>query len=102
MIFHRKDKINYFTIQIILEKNNSHIIRHKISQIEFVMEFYKILIVEDDLILGSTLKKYFEVIHMAFGKEAIDVYKNRKSVIVLLDVKPPDIIGRKPLVHITR
>ena len=62
------------------------------------MEIHKILIVEDDLILGSTLKDYFEdnyfkVIHVALGKEAIDVYKNEKPSIVLLDVKLPDISG---------
>ena len=62
------------------------------------MEFHKILIVEDDLILGSTLKDFFEdnqfkVIHVASGKEAIDVYTNEKPSIVLLDVKLPDISG---------
>jgi len=62
------------------------------------MEFHKMLIVEDDLSLGSTLKdffedNYFKVIHVALGKEAIDVYKNEKPSIVLLDVKLPDISG---------
>ena len=62
------------------------------------MEIHKILIVEDNLILGSTLKDYFEdnyfdVIHVASGKEALYIYKNEKPSIVLLDVKLPDISG---------
>ena len=58
------------------------------------MNFYKILIVEDDHIIGSTLKEFFEdnhfkVIHVASGEEAIDVYKKEPPSIVLLDVKLP-------------
>lgn len=62
------------------------------------MVSYKILIVEDDVILASVLKDFFEendfeVIHVISGEEAVEIYEKKRPSIVLLDIVLPGING---------
>jgi DNA-binding response OmpR family regulator len=62
------------------------------------MVCYKILIVEDNAVLASALKDFFEendyeVIHVISGEEAVRAYKRTHFSIVLLDVMLPGISG---------
>jgi DNA-binding response OmpR family regulator len=62
------------------------------------MVCYKILIVEDDAVLASALKDFFEendykVVHVISGEEAVRAYKRTHFSIVLLDVILPGISG---------
>jgi DNA-binding response OmpR family regulator len=58
----------------------------------------KILIVEDDLDLAEMLTSYlrvqnYDVLHAAWGKEAIDTSKEADLALVILDIRLPDIDG---------
>ncbi len=57
-----------------------------------------ILIVEDDLDLAEMLKNYFhvqnyEVLHAAWGQEAVETGQNAQLALVVLDIRLPDIDG---------
>jgi DNA-binding response OmpR family regulator len=62
------------------------------------MVCYKILIVEDDAVLGSVLKDFFEgndykVTHVISGEEAVRAFKGGHFSIILLDVMLPGMNG---------
>ena len=62
------------------------------------MVSHKILIVDDDYRLGSTLKDFFEtygfdVIVVTSGEEAIVAFKEENPSVILLDVRLPSIDG---------
>lgn len=60
----------------------------------------KILIIEDDPLIGKTLQKYFErkklkVDFFAYGIAGLNAYKNNVNdyIVVILDINLPDISG---------
>ena len=71
------------------------------------MKTQTILIAEDDVILGTTLKVFFEdnhykVFHAVYGKEALEVYHKEKPSLLILDVELPDISGLEVLEKIRK
>ena len=60
------------------------------------MKIQTILIVEDDVVLGTALKEFFEdnhykVFHAVNGKEALAVYHKEKPSLLIFDVILPDM-----------
>ena len=63
----------------------------------------KLLIVDDEKIMFELGKPYFErkgnqVLYAKGGKEGLDIFKNEKPDVVLLDLGLPDIDGKDVLV----
>ena len=68
---------------------------------------YTILLVEDDLVLATVLKDFFEehqltVWHAADGEEALALYKDKHPHLILLDVVLPKKNGFEVVVEIRK
>ncbi|WP_300409196.1 response regulator transcription factor [Lagierella sp.] len=71
------------------------------------MNIYNILVCEDDITIGKSIKIFLEnngykVFNALNGKEAIDIFKEEKIHLVLMDLMMPKLSGEEAIVELRK